>query len=226
MELFRTLLRRLVHVIYRPYVLWRISQPSRATVSGQGLVTDPLVFHPIYFFSTKIVIRHLASMDLEGRRFLDMGTGTGSIGIFAATRGAIVTCCDINPRAVEIARENAAGNRVAVEVLESDVFLALSGRHFDVICFNVPFYPRAPRTPFEAAFFAGPNFETVRSFASGCAAALSPAPDAAIVVIFSEDSGRALMVSIFAGAGFVVAREIVETRLFERFHLITFSRGP
>lgn len=223
MELVRRLLRRLVHVIYRPYVLWRIAKPSRARVSGQGLATDPRVFHPIYFFSTKISIAYLGSMDLRGRRFLDMGTGTGSIGIFAATRGAIVTCCDINRHAVELARENAARNRVTLEVVESDVFSALPDRQFDVICFNVPFYPRAPRTPLEAAFFAGPNFETVRAFATGCAAAL--APDGTVVVVFSEDSGRQLLVSFFTGAGFVATGERVTSRLFERFHLMAFRRA-
>ena len=222
MDLVRRLLRRLVHGIYRPYLLWRIATPSQVQVAGQGLATDPVVFNPRYFSSTKLVLRHLRSMELAGKRFLDMGTGSGAIGIGAATHGAVVTACDINPRAVALARQNAIRNRVTVEVLESDLFSALRDRAFDVICFNVPFYPRSPRSPFEAAFFAGPNFETVRSFAAGCGPAL--APGGVIVVIFSEDSGRALMASIFATAGFTVIAEQVTTRLFERFHLLSLQR--
>jgi release factor glutamine methyltransferase len=224
MEPVRRILRRLVHTIYRPYVLWRIGAPSRARLLGQTLATDPLVFHPVYFSSTRIVLRHLASMDLAGKRFLDMGTGSGSIGISAAMRGAIVTSCDVNVRAVELARENAARNAVTVEVIESDVFSALPDRTFDVICFNVPFYPKTPRTPLEAAFFAGPNFETVRSFAVGCVAAL--AADGTIVVIFSEDSGRDVIVSLFTSEGFVISAETVSVRLFERFHLVSLRRPP
>jgi release factor glutamine methyltransferase len=222
MALIRRLLRRLVHVAYRPYVSWRIARPSRARMPHQGLLTDPLVFHPVLFFSTRILINYLGVMDLAGRRFLDMGTGTGSLGIFAATRGASVTSCDINPRAVELARENAMRNRVQIEVVESNLFSSLGDRRFDVICFNLPFYPRAPRSAFEAAFFAGPNFETIRSFAAGCALAL--AHDGTVVVIFSEDSGRDVILSIFASAGLVVSDERVRTRMFERFHAVRLRR--
>jgi release factor glutamine methyltransferase len=213
-----------MHVVYRPYVMWRIAKPSYARVSEQGLATDPLVFHPVLFFSTKMLIGYLRTLDLAGQRFLDVGTGTGAIAIFAATRGATVTCCDINARAVELARANALANRVDLEVLDSDLFASLSGRQFDLISFNLPFYPRAPRTPLEAAFFAGPNFETIRRFAEGCTTALSQ--QGTIVVIFSEDTGRDFVVSIFAGAGFAVADHKTITRLFERHHVVCFRRPP
>jgi release factor glutamine methyltransferase len=224
MELIRRSLRRVAQRVYRPYVLWRIARPSAARIQGHGVLTEPRVFHPVLFFSTRMLIDGLGRVDIAGKRLLDMGTGTGSIGIFAAARGAIVTSCDINVHAVDLARENARRNGVALEVLESDLFSALSGRRFDVICFNLPFYPRAPRTPFEAAFFAGPNFETIRSFAAGCSSALLP--EGRIIVVFSEDSGRELILSIFAAGGLVVEQEKIETRLFERHYVVTFRRAP
>ena len=222
MPSMRRLCRRLVHVFYRPYVLWRIAEPSRASVEGLTLLTDPQVFHPRCFHSSRILAGYLRTLELRDRRFLDMGTGSGLVGLCAARGGAILTACDVNPRAVEVARENARRNGIAAEIVESNLFAALPDRTFDVICFNVPFYPRAPRSPFEAAFFAGPDFATVRQFAAGCPPLL--APEGSVIVIFSEDSGYDGMVAMFAAAGLEVAFQSVTSRLFERFHLIRFQR--
>ena len=115
--------------------------------------------------------------------------------------GAQVTACDINPRAVVLARDNARRNGVDMEILESDLFSSLGGRMFDLICFNLPFYPGQPATPFEAAFFGGPAFETISAFAAGCRGAL--APGGTVAVIISEDSGHDRIVSLFTGAGFL-----------------------
>jgi release factor glutamine methyltransferase len=223
MEFPRRLCRRLAHLAYRPYVLWRIRRPSRATVRGRDLFTDPEVFHPVLFHSTRILIDYLATLDLAGKRFLDMGTGSGSVGIFAAGRGARVTACDVNPRAVALAAENARHNGVAAEVVESNLFAALPGREFDVICFNVPFYPRTPSTPFEAAFFAGPGLETVRRFAADCPRFL--ASGGTVVVLFSEDSDARAVLSMFEGAGLSAVAETITSRLFERFHILRLQRG-
>ncbi len=57
-------------------------------------------------------------------RVLDVGTGTGILGIAAAKLGAkSVLCVDIDPKAVEIAHENVAVNRVGdrVVIVNSDV---------------------------------------------------------------------------------------------------------
>jgi release factor glutamine methyltransferase len=223
MTLSRRLCRVLIQLVYRPYVLWRIRRPSEARLFGRDLLTDPEVFHPTYFFSTRILADHLGTLSLEGKRFLDMGTGSGPIGIQAAGAGASVTACDINPRAVRLAAENARRNGFAMEVVHSDLFSALEGRSFDVICFNVPFYatpktPPTPAVPLDAAFFAGPDFETIRTFASQCSRFL--APGGVVIVLFSEDSGRDRMLSIFQRAGLTAIGESVASRFFERFHVL------
>jgi len=88
----------------------------------------------------------------EGERVLDMGTGCGVNAILAATRGARVDAVDVNPRAVEAARANAARNGVAelVHVRHSDVFSAARGT-FDLIVFDPPFRWFKPRDLTEAA---------------------------------------------------------------------------
>lgn len=83
----------------------------------------------------------IRSIDVSrGDRVLDMGCGTGIVGLHCAKAGAQVTSVDINPLAVECARENASKNGLDIEVVLSDLFLDLEG-DFDVIAFNPPYVP-------------------------------------------------------------------------------------
>ncbi|UHA71693.1 class I SAM-dependent methyltransferase [Paenibacillus sp. 481] len=82
------------------------------------------------------------AMDIpEQARVLDVGCGYGPIGITAAklaTAGEVVMV-DVNERALDLARENAALNGVTnVVIRESDGLAALDGEMFDVILTNPP----------------------------------------------------------------------------------------
>ncbi|MFF2094486.1 class I SAM-dependent methyltransferase [Paenibacillus sp. NPDC058174] len=72
---------------------------------------------------------------------LDVGCGYGPIGLTAARLApqGKVTMIDINERAVELSKENAALNGISnVEVLQSDLYESVGGRSFDVILTNPP----------------------------------------------------------------------------------------
>jgi release factor glutamine methyltransferase len=222
-DLRRHICRPLFNRFYRGYVLRRIAAPSVTTFRGHAMATEPEVFHPIYFLSSKILAEAIGTIPLAGKRFLDMGTGSGPVALVAAAAGAEVTAADINPRAVELAARNLRRNGLAGEVVESNLFAALAGKTFDVIAFNLPFYPKEPRTPFEFAFYAGKNFETVHAFAAGCVQCL--APDGTVVVVFSEDSDHARVLSIFAGAGLTAVSERVTQKFFEEFHAVCFRHA-
>lgn len=72
---------------------------------------------------------------------LDMGTGTGIIALLMARKARWVLGVDINPIAVELAKENARINGITnVEFRLSDLFDNVSGK-FDVITFNAPYLP-------------------------------------------------------------------------------------
>ena len=73
-------------------------------------------------------------------RALDMGTGSGYVGIYLALHGWEVDATDVSPRAVELARRNAAANGAAVRVYQSDLFDRVEGT-FDLILFNPPMRP-------------------------------------------------------------------------------------
>ena len=200
----------------------RRSRPSEAWLLGRRFVTHPEVFHPVFFLSTRMLADHFARLDLTGRRFLDMGTGSGAVGVFAAARGARVTACDINPRAVAVARENARENGVEMEVLESHLYSAVAGRTFDLICFNIPFYPKPPENPLEHAFHAGRDFQTVRVFAEDARQHL--AGGGVVTIIFSEDSGYDRIVSFFTAAGLERTGTRSLRKNFEEFFIVSFGR--
>jgi HemK-related putative methylase len=213
--------RLLFHIPYRPYAMARLHSPEDVLLLGRRFRTDAKVFNPGCFYSTEIFIRGVLELPLKGRRVLDMGAGSGAVGIFAAAAGADVVACDINPRAVAIARENAALNSVQVDVRESDLFQALAGEKFDHILFNIPYYPKRATNHYEMAFNAGEDFEAVRRFASDAAGHL--ASDGNVMVIFSEDSGYETISRIFAEAGFGLERSTAAYKHFEKFFIVTFA---
>ncbi len=79
----------------------------------------------------------------EPRLILDLCCGGGCIGLAAAHYNPIaaVDLVDIDPAALELARENARFRQVEerVEILASDLFAELSGRRYDIIPSNPPY---------------------------------------------------------------------------------------
>ena len=75
---------------------------------------------------------------------LDLFTGSGVLGIVAATGGAReVSAVDISRRAVLNARLNARLNGVRMRVLRGDLFAPVAGERYDLILANPPYLPGA-----------------------------------------------------------------------------------
>ena len=88
----------------------------------------------------------ISSMELKGKRFLEIGCGSGILAITAAVGGGEVTAVDVNPRAVECTLRNAEENGVRVRVAVSDLFENVCGK-YDVIAFNPPYLPGSAEDP-------------------------------------------------------------------------------
>lgn len=74
---------------------------------------------------------------------LDLGTGTGAIGVtLAAETGARGVLTDLSPDALQVARENAARHGADVSFVLSDWFSAVDGI-FDLIVSNPPYIAAA-----------------------------------------------------------------------------------
>ena len=86
--------------------------------------------------TTRLVLAALAP-DLSGRRVLDVGCGSGVLGIVAATRGATVTAIDIDGAAIAATTANAARNDVADRVRATTTPLAEVATGHDLVLANI-----------------------------------------------------------------------------------------
>ena len=106
-----------------------------------ALATMPGVFSGDGLDSgTALLLQHLP--DLTGKRVLDLGCGSGVIGIAAAMAGAAsVTMTDVDLLAVATARENIARSGLSdISAVASDLYGAIHDQRFDVILSNPPFH--------------------------------------------------------------------------------------
>lgn len=95
---------------------------------------------------SQLLIDTLEKTELaQGRRVLDICTGSGVVAIAAAALGATsVTAFDICPRAVRCSRGNAVHAGVQINVREGSCSGALDYAPFDVIVSNPPYVPTPP----------------------------------------------------------------------------------
>lgn len=113
-------------------------------------ITDSLHFARYLFYNNARLF--------QNKRVLDLGCGSGILGIVMAKYGAkTATLADINPVAVRNARENAEclGLKKGVSIVESDLFQHVTGR-FDVAIFAHPFFvcPETPQDPLARSMLA------------------------------------------------------------------------
>lgn len=87
-----------------------------------------------------------------GETLLDLGCGSGIAALCVAARvpGVRLTGLEVQPGYAELARENAARNGLAMEVVTGDVVSmpeTLRARQFDHVSLNPPFFDRQESTP-------------------------------------------------------------------------------
>ncbi|MBI4146470.1 methyltransferase [Candidatus Woesearchaeota archaeon] len=78
----------------------------------------------------------------KGDKVLDLCTGSGVLGIFAAERARNVIATDMSQRALEFAERNAKRNNAKnIEFRQGDLWYPVLGEQFDYIICNPPFVP-------------------------------------------------------------------------------------
>ena len=101
-----------------------------------NISADPDVYPP-----SEDSILFIESLDIHtGEKVLEIGCGSGVVSIHCALNGAEVSCGDINPKAVALARRNAEANGARLDVRETDIYSAFPER-YDTVIFNLPYLP-------------------------------------------------------------------------------------
>lgn len=154
-----SILKKLAGVLLIPLTRWYLRKERRVEIEGITITVLPGVFHPGLFPSTRFLIDHIKSIDLNGKHVLELGCGTGLISIFCFTKGARVVASDISKLAVENATLNSRRRNADIKIVHSDLFDSIPSTTFDLIIINPPYYRAAARNEEELAWNCGPAFE-------------------------------------------------------------------
>lgn len=103
------------------------------------IIVDPkMAFGTGHHATTYMMIQHMAKQDIQGRRILDYGTGTGILAILALKLGArSVFANDIESKAIENARANATINETPDIQFEIGDITSIAEGEYDVILANI-----------------------------------------------------------------------------------------
>ncbi len=158
--------------------------------------------------------------DLSGKEILDMGCGSGIVGVIASSLGAICTSVDINPEAVKCSEENFKMNNVKGTVIQSNLFDKLDiNKKFDIIFFNPPYYNYEPQNDYEKGFGGGKDYRVIREFIGKSKDYLKKG--GYLYLIISSDMKIETMFTILEGQGFVYNILQKIGKFFETFYIFS-----
>jgi release factor glutamine methyltransferase len=152
------LIKKVLTYSYKPLLQLYLRKERSYRYGDISIRVFPGVFHPAFFFSTKILLSVLEKENLEDKTVLELGAGSGLIAIYAAKRGAIVTATDISERAIRNVMLNQQLNKVNIRPIHSDLLTEIPVFNFDFIIINPPYYKGTANTEAELAWYAGEEF--------------------------------------------------------------------
>ena len=220
---WKTLIRSIYHLVFFN-LFYRRSLHRRVTTQWRTfhLTIEPTVLHPRIFRSGKSFAEFLLTMDLAGKKVLDMGTGSGILALAAAARGAHVTASDNNPAAVQCAAHNVHQNGLdtQINVVEGNLFTSIMDGDYDIILFNPPYLTHLTETTYDSALYGGPDLSVIRNFASSAATHLKS--DGFVLLMISSDSDVETVTNVFRKHHY--SEELLERKrtLFEDFLVLKF----
>ena len=172
------------------------------------------------------VVNRIVAEKQNGRIFVDMGTGTGVIGLHVSSLNTYfyIISVDINPCSVLCALENVKRNNLGhlIDVVQSDNMLFLRYNIKDVIvAYNTPYLPVLDEGLLGLAWSGGLN-EVLRTFtllAERCK------EHCLLLVVFSSLSGPLEQVlEIATNLGFKVVDIHTKHLFFEELICVVFRR--
>jgi release factor glutamine methyltransferase len=209
----RSILKRVVFRILKPFSDWYFSRPRNYTYNGLKVRVNPGVFFPHLTISTKIFLTYLDEQNLKDLSVLELGAGCGILSFHCAKRGAKVTASDISLASIENLQQNEKELSLNVNVVHSDLFDSISER-FDLILINPPYYPKNPTNEAEKAWFCGEDFEYFKKLAKQLKAHLTT--DGFALIILSEDCEISTIKQLFKNCEISMVEVLSATKYGEQ----------
>ena len=215
------LLRNLMDRFYRPILSRYLERERRLYMAKFHLTVPPTVFHPAFFGSTRVFLSFLKQEELNSKKVLEIGCGSGVLSLFAASKGAIVTAVDINPEAVRATQQNARNNDLSIQVLPSDLFSSVTEQTFDTILVNPPFFDKDPEDLTGHAWYCGTGFSFFARFFARFPVHLRP--NGQVWMILSETCNQDAIRELAQKEGIQMVLAYTRTRIFEKFWIYRLS---
>jgi release factor glutamine methyltransferase len=154
-------------------------------IRGVDLWVPVGVHNPALFRTGPLLARTLERRVRPEDRVLDMGSGTGIVGVLAARAGASVISIDRNPDAVRATRVNAMLNKVELVACVGDLYQPLGPtERFRFLAFNPPFFEGTG----DLALHGGPGLDVLDRFLAGARQRLAPGGE----ILIAGSTGGAL----------------------------------
>ena len=192
----------------QPLIAKYLSVTRKYTYNKVQLTVPPEVFHPGFFFSSKLLLKYILTQQLNKRKFLELGAGSGLIAFSVAKKGALTTATDINPIAIEYLKKNSQLNNLPIQIILSDLFQNIPIQVFDIIAINPPYYKKQASTEAEFAWYCGTKGEYFLTLFKSLKNYIHP--QSLVLMVLSEECDLEMIKDIAAGQSFIL--EPVQTK--------------
>lgn len=103
----------------------------------ENIIIDPaLAFGSGHHASTLMCIEFLQNLNLQGQNALDVGCGSGILGIVMAKLGGCVDMCDVDDLAIQETQKNCALNHIAYNHIWQGSIESTTQK-YNIICANI-----------------------------------------------------------------------------------------
>jgi release factor glutamine methyltransferase len=218
----RNAIKHLAEKTYKPLLVKYLSTTRHYQHNGIRLIIPPEVFHPGFFFSTKLLLRYIGRYSLQQKTFLELGAGSGLIAIFAAKKNAIVTATDINSVGIDYLKKNSEANGVNINIIHSDLFENIPKQQFDFVAINPPYYKKQPRNDKEYAWYCGENGEYFQSLFCSLSNYIHAA--SIVLMILCEGCDMEMIHDIAKKNKFILNCLLEKQNLFEKDFIFEIKR--
>lgn len=219
--MIRKLLKKITHPFLKYGMQKYFSKPRPYAYEGIEVIVMPDVFPPHYTLSTKIILDYIKQLDLKGKTFLELGCGSGIISLFAASKESKVSASDINTSAIAALKKAAIKNCIELEVINSNLFEAITSPSFEYVIINPPYYPKAPKNVKEQAWFCGEDFEYFKDLFHQ----LAQRNDKTVLMILSQDCDIEKIKSIAMQNNLQLDLELEQTKLAEKNFIFRINKA-